>query len=637
MRLKIRVILGILLFPVLANAQGKDINKMTFDFEASSLQPWVVTGNQSVLSKANFHLGKQSLELHSGSTAKVSIAVQPGSVYKITGWLKTESGSDEVRLNAIGSGGQNIGVASALATWKMVELQFTTDTAQKETVIEIQNPENNAGNRAWADDLNVVYLSEYNVIKDKGVKALPLRSPSSDMGIVQQPNDKMEWLLDAKFGMFIHWGLYSGTGKGEWYMQNTGTLPDEYRKLAYKESGEAYFDAADFDAEKWAGLADDAGMKYMCMVTMHHDGYGLFDSKAINAFNTKQTHNRDFVKEYVDACRKHSLRVGLYKTLINWRYPGYYDVTGNDCKPNKFGYTTNPDHKENAALMKNELYCQVKELMTNYGKIDIIFWDGGWLAQQGGDADAATFWESGKYLDPANAWPVNNYFRDTDPETGKSLGLMGMVRKYQPDVLVNSRSGWIGDFKSEEGSQAVTGPIRAGAVWEKCMPMAPAWGYTPAHNDPAKVMSTNEVKRMLADCVVRNISLLLNVAPDRHGNITAAEQESLRGTGKWLSEVGEAVYDTRSGPWNPKDNEYGYTYKRNTIYIYLLEGYQNKEFVLPQLNDNQKVIRAYSVSDGSKVKFKKNGDKETILSGFEKKDPVVTILAVELNRAVREK
>ena len=120
----------------------------------------------------------------------------------------------------------------------------------------------------------------------------------------------------------------------------------------------------------------------------------------MNAFTSKQTHNCDFVKEYVDACRKAGLKVGLYKTLINWRYPGYYDVTGTDCKPNKFGYTTAAWHKENARLMKEELYCQTKELMTNYGKIDLLYWDGGWLAQQGSDADAAYFWESGRMRMP---------------------------------------------------------------------------------------------------------------------------------------------------------------------------------------------------------------------------------------------
>jgi alpha-L-fucosidase len=417
-------------------------------------------------------------------------------------------------------------------------------------------------------------------------------------------------------------------------MENKGILPEEYRKLAYPESGGEYFAADKFNANQWAELAKEAGMKYMSLVTMHHDGYALFESKAINAFTSKQTHNRDFVKEYIDACRRNDLKVGIYKTLINWRYPGYFNVSGTDCKPNKFGYKTDKSHMENARLMKEELYCQVKELLTNYGKIDIIFWDGGWLGQQGSDADGAYFWESGKYLDPANKWPVNAYFKDIDEETGKSLGLMGMVRKYQPDALVNPRTGWYGDFKSEEGGQPITGPIRTEEVWEKCMTMAPGWGYTPAHEDSTKIVSCGSIKRMLADCVIRNMTLLLNVGPDRHGQISQAEQNVLKQTGQWLKKVGCSIYGTRGGPWNPKDGEYGYAWKDSTIYIFLLSGFKGESFILPALNKGQKVIKAYCVSDGRSIAFKQKGHAETVLNGFNRPDKDVTILAVELNKMI---
>jgi alpha-L-fucosidase len=328
------------------------------------------------------------------------------------------------------------------------------------------------------------------------------------------------------------------------------------------------------------------------------------------------------------------LKVGLYKSLINWRYPGYYDVNGTDCKPNKFGYKTDPAHKENARLMKEELYCQTKELMTKYGKIDQIYWDGGWISQQGSDADGAYFWESGQFLDPKNEWPVNHYFQDNDEKTGKPLGLMGIVRKYQPDIIVNPRTGWYGDYKSEEGSQAITGPVRTEEVWEKNMTMASGWGYTPAHNDTTKLINCNQLKRMLADCVIRNMSLLLNVGPDRHGQITQEAQNVLRQTGQWLQKVGDAVYGTRGGPWNPKDGEYGFAYKGNTLYIYLLNGFKSDEFILPDVNKDQKVVRAYTIIDGKTISLRKKGNGETVLKGFKQSDKDVTILAVELNKAV---
>jgi alpha-L-fucosidase len=434
--------------------------------------------------------------------------------------------------------------------------------------------------------------------------------------------------------MFIHWGLYAGPAKGEWYRENVGMPEEEYRKFAYPESGEKYFAADKFNADEWAKIAKASGMRYMNMVTQHHDGYALFETQYMNSFSSKQTHNRDFVKEYLDACRRNGLRTGIYKTLINWRYPGYYDVSGTDCKKNKFGFSTDTRHKENARLMKEEMYCLTKELVTKYGKIDQIYWDGGWLSQQGSDADGAYFWESGKYLDPNNQWKVNPYFQDIDSTTGKPLGIMGMVRKYQPDVIVNPRTGWYGDYKSEEGSAPVTGPVRKEEIFEKCMSMVSGWGYTPAASDSVKVIPVAGLKRMLVDCIIRNMVLLVNVGPDRHGQIPKAEVNVLLETGKWLQQVEEAVYGTRGGPWNPKDGQYGFAYKGNTIYVYLLEGYKENTFTLPGINKDQKLVRAYTVKDKKPVTATQNKEREITISGFDKAENEIIVVAIELNTNV---
>lgn len=631
--MKTILFIGFILSTHIAISQNKSPNLNNFDFENISINPWKTIGNEALLSESIKYSGKHALELKPGTIAKTTIEVNPLSRYKLTGWLKTESGSGEVRLGVKGLEEHNAGVASALTAWTQVEVIFVTGTGQSQATVEIENPANGTSNRAWADDLAIKYMGTYTPKKNSGIKILTQRIPISDMGIAQQSNTKMNWLLDAKFGMFIHWGLFAGPAKGEWFMENNGWLPEKYRTLAYPESEDQYFAADKFNADDWAKLAEDAGMKYMSMVTMHHDGYALFESKAYNAFTSKQTLNRDFVKEYVDACHQHNLKVGLYKTLINWRYPGYYDVTGTDCKPNKFGYTTDASHKENARLMKDELYCQVKELMTNYGKIDIIFWDGGWLGQQGSDADGAYFWESGKYIDPSNEWSVNSYFQDKD-STGKALGLMGIVRKYQPDVIVNPRCGWYGDFKSEEGGQPITGPVRSEEVWEKCMTISSGWGYTPAHADSTKVLRLGDIKRMLADCVIRNMVFLLNVGPDRHGEITPATQNVLRQTGNWLKQVGKAVYGTRGGPWNPVDGTYGFAYKDKTIYLYLLKDFKSSSFTFPALNPDQHIKKVYSVSDGQSIKFKKIKRDETLLYNIPIVDKDVTIIAIELNKPV---
>ncbi|MDR0657555.1 MAG: alpha-L-fucosidase [Mediterranea sp.] len=459
----------------------------------------------------------------------------------------------------------------------------------------------------------------------------PVREVKTDMEIIMQPDEKVQWMMDGKLGMFIHWGLYSGVARGEWYMENNGISPEEYRKLAYPESGEQYFDARDFDPQKWVELAQKMGAKYVNMTAQHHDGYALFESKYINAFTSKQTHNRDFVQGYVEAVRAAGLKVGLYKTLINWRFPGYYDVTGTDCQPNKFGYTTENRHKENARLMKEELYCQTKELMTNYGRIDQLFWDGGWLAQKGTDAAGAYFWEPGKYLSSDNQWQVNPYFQDFD-ETGNPLGLMGIVRKYQPDILANPRSGWCGDYTCEEGGAEVKGEIRKDVV-EKCFTLAPCWGYSTVMEDESKIMLLQRIKRLFADCLVRNMCCLINVAPDRHGNIPKPVEKRLTEFGEWVNSASEAIYGTRA-LWQPVDGQYGFCCKNNVIYVYFFGDFTEDNFTLPPVNKGMKALKAYNVVTKQKVGFSQNGQ-VVKLKNIALRNDEITILAVELNKKVR--
>jgi alpha-L-fucosidase len=223
--------------------------------------------------------------------------------------------------------------------------------------------------------------------------------------------------------MFIHWGLYAIPATGEWTMFNQKIPAETYAKLADR------FQPKHFNANVWAAVAKSAGMKYMVMVSRHHDGFALFNSaSSYQNFNTMETAaHRDFVAEYTTACRKAGLAVGLYYSPMDWRFPGYFDPKGLP---------------ENAALMKQQAYGQVEELMKNYGKIDILWYDGGWLSHKGGDADAAWFWEP--------------------------LKLNSIVRKHQPDIVINPRSGMFGDFQVNEGSKEVKGPI-IDIPWEKCL------------------------------------------------------------------------------------------------------------------------------------------------------------------------
>jgi alpha-L-fucosidase len=466
--------------------------------------------------------------------------------------------------------------------------------------------------------------------QEMGIPVRQQREIKADMGLQMQPEEKIQWMRDARIGMFIHWGLYAGPAKGEWYMEKNGVSINEYRRLAYAESGGQYFDASDFYPADWMQLAKDMGARYTCLTAQHHDGYCLFESHYPTAFTSVQTHNRDFVREYVEAARGAGMRVGLYKTLINWRHPGYYDVTGTDCKRNNFGYTTAAWHKEDARQMKEELFMQTRELCSNYGKIDYIFWDGGWLAQQGTDASASYFWEPGLYTDPQNEWPVNPIFAMTDSLTGRQLGLMGMVRQLQPDLVANLRSGWCGDFLCEEGPSEVKGQIRQNLV-EKCMSLTWQWGYTTDTEDASKLFSLSQIVRICADCMVRDMCFLINVGPDRHGHIPDAVQGRLREFGQWTHTNAEALYGTRGGPWQPVDGQYGFTYSGNKLFVYFLGGYTEDSLTLPPLPEGIKVRRATLLSTGERLGVKQRG-LSVSLSGLPLPHGQVAVVKIEFNK-----
>ena len=491
----------------------------------------------------------------------------------------------------------------------------------------------NGSSRAWIDEIVVERIGDYKAPVYNGFVPLKKREVVTDFGVPMQPDDKIQWLRDAKLGLFIHWGLYAGPAQGEWYQQNKGILPDDYRKLAYPESGDEYFDAKDFDARKWTALAKKMGARYATLTTMHHDGYALFESHYMNAFTSKQTHNRDFVREFVDACHEDSLRVGLYKTLINWRFPGYYDVTGTDCKKNSFGYTTAAWHKENARQMKEELYCQTKELLSNYGKIDILFWDGGWIAQKPSDREGARVWESYKYLTTDNPWPVNPLFQVKETSTGKPLGLIGMCRQLQPDILMNPRSGWVGDYTCDEGAHDVKGEIRSGLV-EKCMSISSYWGFSHEDEHPEKVLSVQRIKRIFADCLIRNMILHINVGPDRHGNVPKVMEQRLTQFGDWVRENQEAIYATQGGPWQPKENQYGFCYKDDVIYVYLLDGFKGTSLTLPPTDKGYQVIDAYQVADKKAIRVTQRGRRITLHQLQPTGD--IQVIALKMNKVIRQ-
>jgi alpha-L-fucosidase len=338
---------------------------------------------------------------------------------------------------------------------------------------------------------------------------------------LQLSDADLKWWRDAKFGMFIHWGLYAITGKGEWHMHNEKIPAVEYAKLADQ------FHPTKFNARDWARLAKEAGMKYGVLTARHHDGFSLWDSPGSwgNFTSAATAARRDFIRDYADAFRAEGLGVGIYYSPMDWRFPAYFHPR---------------EMPENAEAMKQQCYDQIRELMSNYGKIDVLWYDGGWLAHQGTNKDAAWLWEP--------------------------LKLNKMVRDLQPTVVISPRSGWEGDFVCEEGEKPITGPIRE-QLWEKAMRInTRGWGYT----EEEDLLPVEDLLEHLVNAICRNGNLLLNVGPDTDGVIPETQAARLRTMGQWLRHCGEAVFGTRPGPFQPVEGLYGSTCRPGTVYVHVL-------------------------------------------------------------------
>lgn len=396
--------------------------------------------------------------------------------------------------------------------------------------------------------------------------------------------DDMKWWRDAKFGMFIHWGLYSVLGRGEWAKFNEKIPDKEYAKLA---DG---FCPQNFSADVWAQTAKDAGMKYMVFTARHHDGFAMWDSPSSYGNFTSAMYGakRDYVREYTDACRKAGLKVGLYYSPMDWRFPGYF-------YPHEL--------LENALLMKKQAYGQIEELVSRYGKIDILWYDGSWLAHSGSDPDAAWLWD-----------PVK---------------LNKMVRKYNPKTVINPRSGWEGDFNCDEGSHEITGKIIPGP-WEKnlCICSGKSWGWIP--EDP--VMSFPDLIRMLVNVFIRGGNVLLNVGPDKNGVIPAEAVGRLKKTGAWMRQYGESVYGTSGGPFQPVDHVYGSTLKGNRIYLHILDFDAFQKQKLPPIG--RKIVRASGLN-GETVSFRQNAGEFSVRIDGRNDDTVDTVVLLETDGPVR--
>lgn len=381
---------------------------------------------------------------------------------------------------------------------------------------------------------------------------------------------RTEWFLDARFGMFIHWGLYAIPGRGEWIQSYEETPKKDY---------ETYFEEWNpdrYDPKEWARIAKQAGMKYAVLTTKHHEGFCLFDSAYTEFKSTNTPCGRDLVREFVDAFRAEGIRVGFYYSLLDWHhedYPAYGDMyhpeRNNEALKGK-------QHDFNVYL--DYMHNQVRELLTNYGKIDIIWFDFSYEGHFGKD------WR------------------------GEELNKM--VRELQPGIIINGRleangedygtvmtdepSIYSGDFACPEmiiPPYGLKTPNGVQIPWEACFTLNNNWGYTP--NDKHYKTASQIIKK-LVECTSKNGNMIINISPTAKGEIPRQQKEILREVGEWMHENSESIYGCGASGFEKP--EWGrYTRKGNKLYAHVTEEVIGA-IALPGVNGM--VEKARRLSDG---------------------------------------
>lgn len=600
-------------------------------FETGDLSGWKNWRTRAARITSHASSGQHAIELGpERGLAAQAIKIVPDSRYRLSARVRTEVGAEEVQLIASDYGGLPMSVSSARTDYTEISLEFVSARTAQEMLITLMHP--SGPGKGYADEVQLTRLGPAPPPQVQEMLVPAGRILAEEGGAAQQPDEVLAWFQAAKFGLFIHWGVYAAMDEGaEWVMHERAYPPETYRRRA--EDPVNGFTAASYRPADWAALARRAGMRYVVLTARHHDGYALFDSRHENSWTSVQHLGRDFIRDYVAAVREAGLHVGLYYSPMSWRYPGYYDVTGQRAKPNVWGYGTAPENKENARVMKEEVYEQVTRLLSDYGPLEYLFWDGGWLGQSIDAEMEDRFWDTGLFQNPANEWPVAERYLVRDGTSGRALGIMGLVRHFQPRLLVNERFGWVGDIHSEEGISAPAGPIRVQPT-EKCMPlMKGGWGYRPDR----PVFSFEDISVHLSACVVRNINFLLNVSPDREGRIPDNQRAVLEQVGRWMDQVGESIHGTHGGPWQPQFGEYGFTYRANQIYAHVFAGYRERgsgTFTTHSLG-SKSVQGVRDLLTGRTLPWSMNADRTLTVRDVDYTlHPAVTILAITLGEDV---
>jgi len=383
---------------------------------------------------------------------------------------------------------------------------------------------------------------------------------------IRQTAGDSAWFTHDRFGMFIHWGLYSLGARHEWLQSREFMDTEQYSKYFKR------FDPDMYDPELWADLARDAGMKYFVVTTKHHEGFCLWDSKYTDYKATNTPAGRDLLRPMVDAFRSRGLKTGLYYSLLDWHHPDYTaDVKHPLRKRKEFLEQNASRHFPNYV---DYMFNQTRELLTEYGPVDLMFFDFSIPAEQGFPGKGKEEWQSEK--------------------------LVKMIRELAPNIMLNDRLQVGGDITTPEQYQPREW-IRVNGkrvVWEACHTFSGSWGY---YRDEESWKSVDMLVKMLIDTVSKGGNLLLNVGPTGRGEIDERAIDRLKGIGEWMKRHQRSIYGCTAAPDEfvvPDDCRFTYNPETNRLYLHIfswpfkhvhLRGFSGRVEYAQLLNDSSEI------------------------------------------------
>ena len=431
----------------------------------------------------------------------------------------------------------------------------------------------------------------------------------------EQRDARMAWWRQGRFGMFVHWGLYSGlagTWKGkpvedhpdmEWIQQWVGADSWEYAHY-----GMPLFQPNKDFATEWARLAKRAGCQYVVFTTKHHDGFGLFET-VYNTYNAKDITGRDLCKEIVAAIRAEGLKVGFYHSVVDWHHPQYdYEAAGLLPHPNKG--KPFPNGPRDHSIYVNYLHRQVKELLSHYGPVDIIWWD---YSREGSEGP---FWRADKLMEMV-------YTLQPEIISNNRLYRIPPIEKYDSVDRLKNWKPEHGDFTTPEQTVPSTGI--EGVDWEMCMTMNDTWGYSDRDHN---WKSDETLIRHLIDIVSKGGNYLLNIGPKGDGSIPEASIQSMQAIGDWMKINGEAIYGTTASPFEAPT--WGrYTQKPGFVYAHVFDWPADGKLGVP-LKPSQ-VKQAFVAADPeTALKIESAGDGVVISLPQKSPDPIASVITIKV-------